>query len=395
MSIARKIKASISQSSMIRKMFDEGILLKKKHGADKVYDFSLGNPNVEQPEEFKRELISLASEIIHLKHGYTPNAGYPDTRKAIARKISRASGLNIDADHIIMSCGAGGALNVILKALLDPGDEVIVLKPFFVEYPFYIENYSGTVKYAATKKDFSPDIDSIAEAVSGRTKAVIINSPNNPTGVVYSEKEIGELSRMLLEKGRAMGKPIYLISDEPYAEIVYDGIAVPSVLKAYPDSIIAYSYSKTLSLPGERIGYIAVNPGIYEAGDLVCALILCTRIMGFVHAPALMQRIVARLQDAAVNVKIYQDKRDLLCAGLERAGYKFAKPQGAFYLFVQSPIPDDMAFVQMLLKKNILVVPGSGFGAPGYFRIAYCVDDAAIVNSMEGFAETIRDLKQS
>ena len=393
MSIAKKIKASISQSSMIRKMFDQGIVLKKKHGADRVYDFSLGNPNVEQPEEFKRELINLAAEIIHLKHGYTPNAGYPDTRKAIAQKISKTSGLKMDVDHIIMSCGAGGALNVILKALLDPDDEVIVLKPFFVEYPFYIENYGGVVKYAETKNNFSLDFDSIAEAISGKTKAIIINSPNNPTGIVYSKKEIVDLSRVLLEKGRAMEKTIYLISDEPYAEIVFDNITVPSVLNAYPNSIVAYSYSKTLSLPGERIGYIAVNPQIYEAGDLVSALILCTRIMGFVHAPALMQRIVARLQDVAVNVKIYQNKRDLLCAGLAKAGYKFTKPQGAFYLFVQSPIPDDVAFVQMLLKKNILVVPGSGFGAPGYFRIAYCVDDATIINSIESFAETICDLK--
>ena len=393
MTIAKKIKSSISQSSMIRKMFDEGILLKKKYGADKVYDFSLGNPNVEQPEEFKRELINLASEIIHLKHGYTPNAGYSETRKAIAQKISKTSGLKIDLDHIIMSCGAGGALNVILKALLDPGDEVMVLKPFFVEYPFYIENYGGIVKYAETKKDFSLDIDSISEAISDKTKAIIINSPNNPTGIVYNEKEIGELSRVLLEKGRATGKTIYLISDEPYAEIVFDGVTVPSIFKAYPNSILAYSYSKTLSLPGERIGYIAVNPQIYEAGDLISALILCTRIMGFVHAPALMQRIVARLQDVAVNVKIYQNKRDLLCTGMAKAGYKFTKPQGAFYLFVQSPIPDDVAFVQMLLKKNILVVPGSGFGGPGYFRIAYCVDDATIVNSLDGFAQAIKECK--
>jgi aspartate aminotransferase len=393
MTIAKKIKASISQSSMIRKMFDEGILLKKKYGMDKVYDFSLGNPNVEQPEEFKRELINLASEIIHLKHGYAPNAGYLETRKAIAQKISKTSGLKMDVEHVIMSCGAGGALNVILKALLDPGDEVIVLKPFFVEYPFYIENYGGIVKYAATKKDFSLDFDSIAGAINDKTKAIIINSPNNPTGIVYSEKEIGELSSVLLEKGGALGRTIYLISDEPYAEIVFDGVAVPSVLTAYPNSIIAYSYSKTLSLPGERIGYIAVSPEIYEAGDLISALILCTRIMGFVHAPALMQRIVARLQDVAVNVKIYQNKRDLLCAGLAKAGYKFIKPQGAFYLFVQSPIPDDVAFVQMLLKKNILVVPGSGFGAPGYFRIAYCVDDATIINSLGSFASTIEECK--
>jgi aspartate aminotransferase len=393
MSIAKKIKSSISQSSMIRKMFEEGILLKKKYGADKVYDFSLGNPNLEHPDEFKRELINLAAEIIPMKHGYTPNAGYHDTRQAIAGKLSRTNGLKMSADHVVMSCGAGGALNVILKALLDPADEVIILKPFFVEYPFYIENYGGIVKFAKTKADFSLDITAICKAVNRKTKAIIINSPNNPTGKVYSKKNIADLARLLKEKGRAYNKAIYLISDEPYAEIVFDGVAVPSVLKAYSNSIIAYSYSKTLSLPGERIGYIAVNPKIHEAGDLINALTLCTRIMGFVNAPALMQRIVSRLQHVAVDVKVYQKKRDLLCAGLAKAGYKFKKPQGAFYLFVQSPISDDVNFVKMLLQKNILVVPGSGFGSPGYFRIAYCVDDATIVNSMNGFAEAINDTR--
>jgi aspartate aminotransferase len=393
MSIAKKIKLSISQSSMIRKMFEEGILLKKKYGSDKVYDFSLGNPNVDHPDEFKRELINLAAEIIPLKHGYTPNAGYHDTRQAIAGKITRTTGLKLSADHVVMSCGAGGALNVILKALLDPGDEVIVLKPFFVEYPFYIENYGGIVKFAKTKTDFSLDIAAISKAINRRTKAIIINSPNNPTGKVYSKKNIADLARLLKEKGRALKKTIYLISDEPYTEIVFDGIAVPSVLKAYPNSIIAYSYSKTLSLPGERIGYIAVNPKIHEVGDLINALILCTRIMGFVNAPALMQRIVSRLQHVAVDIKVYQKKRDLLCAGLAKAGYKFKKPQGAFYLFVQSPIPDDVKFVKMLLQKNILVVPGSGFGGPGYFRIAYCVDDKTIINSMEGFTNAIKECR--
>jgi aspartate aminotransferase len=389
MSIAKKIKSSMSQSSMIRKMFEEGLLLKKKYGAENVYDFSLGNPNVDQPKEFKRELTKLAAENIPLKHGYTPNAGYPETRQAIAGKISKKTGLKMSADHIVMSCGAGGALNVILKALLDPGDEVIVIKPFFVEYPFYIENYSGVVKYVQSRADFSLDITEISKAINKKTKAIIINSPNNPTGRVYSKKNITELARLLNRKGRTIKKQIYLISDEPYAEIVYDGIKVPNLLNAYQHSIIAYSYSKALSLPGERIGYIAVNAKIHEAGELINALILCTRILGFVHAPALMQRIVARLQNAAVDVRIYKKKRDLLCKGLAKAGYKFAKPQGAFYLFVKSPIPDDVEFVKILLKKNILAVPGSGFGGPGYFRIAYCVDDATIINSMKGFAEAI------
>ena len=393
MSIAKKMKYSISQSSMIRKMFEEGIQLKRKYGVDKVYDFSLGNPNVEQPDEFKKELIALAGEEIPLKHGYAPNAGYPETREAIAAKIRKTTGVKMTADHIIMSCGAGGALNVILKSLLDPDDEVIVLAPYFVEYPFYIDNFGGIVKYVSTRQDFSLDLAAIQDAIHERTKAIIINSPNNPTGRVYSQDEIDGLSRLLDERGKALGKRIYLISDEPYAEIVFDGLTVPSVLAACSNSIIAYSYSKTLSLPGERIGYIAVNPDIHEAADWIGALILCTRILGFVHAPALMQRIVARLQDVSVDVLVYQKKRDLLCDGLARAGYQFEKPQGAFYLFVKSPVPDDVEFVKLLLKKNILVVPGSGFGGPGYFRIAFCVDDATIVNSMAGFAEAIKECR--
>lgn len=393
MSIARKIKSSISKSSMIRKMFEEGAVMKKKYGADKVYDFSLGNPNVEPPDEFKKELVGLAGEEIPMKHGYAPNAGFIQTRQAIAEKINKTHGLKLNSDHVIMSCGAAGALNVIFKSLLDPEDEVIVPTPYFVEYPFYVDNYRGVVKFAKTNADFSLDIKTIAATVSDNTKAVLINSPNNPTGKVYSQQNIDDLARLLTEKGKELNKTIYLVSDEPYVEIVYDGITVPSILKAYKNSIIAYSYSKTLSLPGERIGYIAVNPEIEHGTDLLNALVLCTRILGYVHAPALMQRIVAKLQDAAVDVKVYQKKRDILCEGLAKAGYKFEKPQGAFYLFVQSPIPDDVEFVKMLLKKNILVVPGSGFGGPGYFRIAYCVDDATIINSMEGFAEAINDTR--
>ena len=391
MAIAKKIKASMSNSSMIRKMFEEGAVLKKKYGADKVYDFSLGNPNVEPPAVFKKQLIRLAEEQIAMKHGYAPNAGFAETRQAIAAKINITYGLKLTADHIVMSCGAAGALNVIFKSLLDPRDEVIVLKPFFVEYPFYVTNYGGVVKFVKTKDDFSLDIEAIGKAIGRKTKAIMINSPNNPTGRVYSRKNIMELAALLRRKSREYDQTIYLISDEPYNEIVYDNIKVPGVLKAYANSIVAYSYSKTLSLPGERIGYIAVNPKLHEAHELITALILCTRILGFVHAPALMQRIVVKLQNAAVDVKIYKKKRDLLCAGLAREGYQFAKPEGAFYLFVKSPIPDDVAFVKMLLKKNILVVPGSGFGCAGYFRIAYCVDDKTIINAIPGFAEAIRE----
>jgi aspartate aminotransferase len=393
MSISKKIRAASSNSSMIRKMFEEGAILKKKFGADKVYDFSLGNPNVEPPENFKKELKKIAEEIIFNKHGYMPNAGYVETRQAIAAKINRTSSLQLAGDHIIMSCGAGGALNLILKAILDPEDEVIVPVPFFMEYTPYVENYGGVIRRVKTKDDFSLDVASLEATINDKTKALIINSPNNPTGKVYSEKNIADLARMLTKKSNELKKTIYLVSDEPYREIVYDNVAVPNIFSQYKNSIIAYSYSKTLSLPGERIGYIAINPEIEEAAELIGALILCTRISGFVNAPALMQRIVARLQDTTVEVDVYKRKRDLLCAGLAQAGYKFEKPQGAFYLFPQSPIPDDVAFVQMLLKRNILVVPGSAFGSPGYFRIAYCVDDATIINSMDGFAETIKECR--
>ncbi len=391
MSIAKTIKASMAHSSMIRKMFEEGAVMKKKYGADKVYDFSLGNPNVEPPAIFKKELIKLAARPMPLKHGYAPNAGLLDTRQAIADKINKAYCLKLTADHIVMSCGAAGALNVIFKSILDPKDEVIILKPFFVEYPFYVENYGGVAKFVDTNKDFSPDMEAIGKAINKKTKAIIINSPNNPTGKVYSKRNIRDLATLLKKKGGELGNTIYLIADEPYKEIVYDHVNVPNVLKAYPNSIAAYSYSKTLSLPGERIGFIAVHPDIHEAKDLISALILCTRILGFVHAPAIMQRIVVKLQNASVDVNVYKKKRDLLCAGLAKAGYKFLKPQGAFYLFVQSPIPDDVRFVKMLLQKKILVVPGSGFGRPGYFRIAYCVDNATIINSMQGFREVINE----
>jgi aspartate aminotransferase len=393
MTIAKKIKSSIANSSMIRKMFEEGAVMKKKYGADKVFDFSLGNPNIEPPDEFKKELINLSGKHIPLKHGYAPNAGFAETRQAIAEKINKTYVLKLSLDHIIMSCGAAGALNVIFKSLLDPKDEVIVPTPYFVEYPFYIDNYGGVVKFVRTNADFSLNMEAISKAINIKTKAIIINSPNNPTGKVYDRKNIKALAGLLNNKNKELNKTIYLVSDEPYNEIVYDNVTVPSVLKAYPNSILACSYSKTLSLPGERMGYIAVNPKIHEANDLISALILCTRILGFVHAPALMQRIVVKLQDAAVDVKVYQKKRDLLCAGLAKAGYKFEKPQGAFYLFVKSPIPDDVKFVKMLLKKNILVVPGSGFGGPGYFRIAYCVDDTTIINSMKGFAEVIKEYR--
>jgi aspartate aminotransferase len=291
-----------------------------------------------------------------------------------------------------MACGAGGALNVALKTLLDPGDEVIIPVPFFVEYRFYIDNFNGIPRLVQTREDFSLDLAAIESAISEKTKIVLINSPNNPTGKVYGRDAIEELASMLELKERQSGRTIYLISDEPYREIVYGGKEVPSILKACRNSIIATSYSKSISIPGERIGYLAVNPSATDSSDIINGMSLCTRILGFVNAPSLMQRVIAHLQGVQVDVGEYRKKRDLLCDGLSKIGYEVQKPEGAFYLFLKSPVSDDVAFVKALQKENILTVPGSGFEGPGYVRIAYCVDDATIVNSMNGFEKVYKDL---
>jgi aspartate aminotransferase len=391
MAIAAKIDGFISQSSFIRKMFEEGARLKKQYGAENVFDFSLGNPNLDPPEAFSERLRQLVSAQIPGKHMYMPNAGYPETRAAVASEVSSNQGLTLTADQIVMTCGAGGALNVIFKTLLDPGDEVIIPAPFFVEYRFYVDNAGGVARIVPTRKDFSLDLDAIREAITGKTKAVLINSPNNPTGKVYDEDSIAALAALLTERVKALGRVITLISDEPYTEIVYDGLKAPSVLKAYPHSIIATSYSKSLSLPGERIGYIAVNPEIDTLGAVMEGLTLCNRIIGFVNAPALMQRVIAGLGGVKVDVEIYRKKRDLLCDGLASVGYRVRKPDGAFYLFLPTPIADDVRFANALQKRRILTVPGSGFDGPGHVRIAYCVDDATILGSIEGFGEVLKE----
>ena len=388
MAISRKIEGFITQSSWIRKMFEEGISLKKQFGAERVYDFSLGNPNIDPPALFEGHLEKIVGTNAPGRHAYMPNAGYPETRAAVAAYLSGIHGLSLVADHIIMTCGAGGALNVILKTLLDPGDEVLVPTPFFVEYRFYADNAGGVLKLVGTKEDFSLDLKALESAITDRTKVVLINSPNNPTGRVYDEESIRALAALLEAKGRMLGQTIYLVSDEPYGEIVYDGVRVPSILKAYANSIIATSYSKSLSLPGERIGYIAANPLLSGIQDAVDGMVLCNRILGFVNAPALMQRVIAGVQGLHVDVGEYRRKRDLLCDGLASIGYRLHKPEGAFYLFPKTPVEDDVAFVTALQKRRILTVPGRGFGSPGHFRIAYCVDDATIVNAMEGFKET-------
>jgi len=322
---------------------------------------------------------------------YMPNAGYPETCAAVALELSASRGVALTADQIVMTCGAGAALNVVLKTILDPGDEVIILAPFFVEYRFYVDNAGGETRIIPPREDFSLDLDAIGEAITEKTKAVLINSPNNPTGKVYDEASIRGLAALLAERGKALNREICLISDEPYSEIVYDGVTVPSVMKIYPHSFIASSYSKSLSLPGERIGYIAVNSAMGGLGEVLEGIILCNRILGFVNAPALMQRAIAGLQGVRVDVETYRRKRDLLCDGLASVGYRVTKPEGAFYLFPKTPIADDVRFADALRKRRILTVPGSGFYGPGHIRIAYCVDDATILGAIEGFGEAWKE----
>ena len=393
MALAKKIHGFMTQSSFIWKMFEEGLLLKRQYGAENVFDFSLGNPNLDPPEAVKARLCELVAADIPGKHMYMPNAGYPETRAAVAAEVSESRGVELAADQVVMTCGAGGALNVILKTIMDPGDEVIMPAPFFVEYRFYADNAGGVPRIVPAREDFSLDLDAIQQAVTEKTKAVLINSPNNPTGKVFDEASIRGLAALLTEKGKELRREIFLISDEPYSEIVYDGVNLPSVMKAYPHSFIASSYSKSLSLPGERIGYIAVNPAMAGLEEVMGGLTLCNRILGFVNAPSLMQRVIAGLKGVRVDVEAYRRKRDLLCDGLASVGYRVVKPDGAFYLFPRTPIADDVLFADALRKRRILTVPGSGFYGPGHIRIAYCVDDATILGAIEGFGEVWKEFR--
>ncbi len=385
MTIAKNISEVISKSSWIRKMFEEGAQLKQAHGEKNVYDFSLGNPDLPPPQKFRQVLKTMVANEGGIDHRYMPNTGYPSVRQSIAAYLSQEQKTAVSENDVIMTCGAAGGLNIILKALLDPQDEIITPAPFFVEYTFYAQNHGGILKPVATNPDFSLDIDGIAAAITPKTKAVLINSPNNPTGQIYSGESLTRLGSILAQKGRELGQPIYLISDEPYRKIVYDDIRVANIFECYPESIIATSYSKDLSLPGERIGFVAVNPDSTFKADLLSGLALANRILGFVNAPALMQRVVASLQGMRVDISAYARRRTLLCDGLAQCGYDFVKPAGAFYLFPQTPIADDVEFVRALQKELILVVPGSGFGGPGHFRVAFCVDEETIVNALPGF----------
>jgi aspartate aminotransferase len=389
MTVSKAIQASIERSSWIRKMFEEGAKLKAEKGAENVYDFSLGNPDVAPPEEFYSTFQKLASLKIDGIHGYMPNAGYPDVREKIAQRVSKEQNISLDNNAIVMTCGAAGGLNVIFKTILNPEDEIIVPTPYFVEYEFYVSNHQGKLITVKSNNDFSINIKAIESAITSKTKAILINSPNNPTGKIYSEEDITKLSQMLKTKNNG---EIYLISDEPYRDIIYDGIHVPSILNHYKQSILVTSYSKTLSIPGERIGYMAVNPLCKDYQLLMSGLVLSNRILGFVNAPALMQRIVAELNDVSVNMDPYIKRRKIFMDGLTEAGYTYPKPEGAFYIFCKAPIDDDVAFVNHLKSFNILAVPGVGFSGPGYFRLSYSVSEKTIEASIPFFKKAMETI---
>ncbi len=390
MAVAAHIKETMANSSFIRKMFELGAQLKKQHGENNVCDFTLGNPDLEPPALFQKTLVDIVNQKIPLKHGYMANAGFFETRQSVAAFVSREQGVATGENNVIMTCGAGGGLNVALKSILNPGDAVLVNVPYFVEYNFYIRNHGGAMVLVKTKDDFNLDIPALEKAIDRKTAAVLINSPNNPTGKVYPEQTIRELGRMLERKSAETGRAVYLISDEPYRKIVYDGLAVPPLFSNYRNSIVVNSYSKDLSIPGERLGYIAVHPQADDVGNLLDGMILCNRILGYVNAPALMQRVAAKTQGISVDVDLYKRRRDLLCGNLRNMGYDFVTPGGTFYLFPKAPGGNDVEFVNVLREKLVLVVPGTGFGAPGYFRIVFCVSEEIIKRSFEGFEYAIK-----
>jgi len=395
MPIAQRVRQHMQAASWIRGMFEAGIQLKQQYGADNVYDFSLGNPVLEPPPQFYEALHQLVTHPRSGMHRYMPNVGYPETRAAIAAQLTRETGTPFTANHIVMVVGAAGGLNVVLKTLLDPGDEVMIFAPYFVEYHFYVENHQGVSKVVPTDAQFNLDLEAIAQALSPRTKMVLINSPNNPSGVVYPATTIQALGELLQQKQAAFGTQIYLVSDEPYKKLLYDGMTYPEVSLYYANSIVVTSHAKDLALPGERIGYIATNPACTEAYELQDGLSFANRTLGFVNAPALMQHVVTQLQGVTIDMSQYERKRDLLCTNLAAMGYQFVKPQGGFYLFPRTPIPDDVGFVKALLQRRILTVPGSGFGTPGYFRIAYCVEDQTIEHALDGFREVAKEYRLS
>ena len=383
MSISRAIADQMEHSSWIRRMFEIGIQLRKERGAENVFDYTLGNPDVEPPDQVIEALRQVALENRPRSHGYMPNAGFPEVRAEMARRLAARTGVPFTGEDVIMTNGAAGAINTVLKSLLDPGDEVILLNPYFPEYQFYVENHGGRVVTVETTTDFQPDVSRIAAAIGPRTKAVILNSPNNPTGAVYGEKTLRELNAIIRD-------PVLVISDEPYRPITFDGLRPPETLSAIERSVLAWSWSKAMAVAGERIGYLAIPPHLAEAGPLRNACTFANRILGYVNAPAVWQQVVARIPDVTVDVSHYQEKRDLLCDALAAMGYEAPRPQGSYYVFPKTPIADDLAFIRMLQEEGILAVPGSGFGRAGYMRLSITIPKADLVRSLPGFERALR-----
>ena len=389
--INSEISRAMGNSSWIRRMFEAGLELKKQYGADKVYDFSLGNPDLPPPPEVKRALTAIVGHADEpFSIGYMPNAGFANVRELVAKRVSAEQGRAIPGANVIMTCGAAGGLNVFFRAVLEPGDEVIVPTPYFVEYDFYAGNFGGKLVKAPSKElTFELDLDAFEQAFSPRTRAVIINSPNNPTGRIYTRRELVALAELIRAMEKKYDRAIYLISDEPYRFLNFAGSELTPVMGLFPHAVVIGSYSKNLSLAGERLGYIAVDSGIPGTDKLMAALTMCNRILGFVNAPALGQKILAECIDAEVDPGIYRERRDAMAKVLTDAGIEFTMPQGAFYFFPKSPTPDESVFIDALLKERVLAVPGRGFGRPGYFRVAFCVDKSVIEGAAEGFRAAV------
>ncbi len=382
MPISRKVKQQISEASWIRRMFEEGRVLKARVGAANVFDFSLGNPILEPPDEFFEALEDVVADRHPGMHQYMENVGYREVRLAVADRHGLESGLEYTPDHIVMTVGAAGAMNVTLKTVLDPGDEVVLLAPYFAEYRFYVDNHGGVARIVPTASDFDLDLAAIEAAIGPKTRAIVVNNPNNPTGRVYGHGSIEGLARLLERKQKQLGGTIYIITDEPYRAVVYDDVDVPIVATYYDNTILCTSHSKDLGLAGERIGHIAVSPTAADVADLVDGMAFANRTLGFVNAPALMQRVVMSILGATVDVEFYRQNRDVLYQELTQCGFEMIKPEGAFYLFPKSPLDNDIDLVRHLQKHHILTVPGTGFGTPGYFRISYAVDHGVIERSL-------------
>jgi len=387
--ISKYISQAMEQSSWIRRMFEIGKEMKLSYGAENVYDLSLGNPILEPPPEFFRVFKKIANNTSSGRHRYMSNAGFEDVRENVALYLRQKNMLNAEMKHIIMSCGAGGAINVILKTIMDPGDEVIITAPYFSEYIFYIHNQQGKVVIAETNEQFNLDLDEFDRKITPRTKAIIINSPNNPTGKVYDKQTLMGLVMLLKDREKKYQKEIYVISDEPYREIVFDGRKVHSIVSFYDNSFMAYSWSKSLAVPGDRIGYIAVNPAMNDVNKVIDGLIFSTRILGFINAPAVMQLAVSELLHATVKVDYYESKRDYIYQRLTEAGYAIVKPEGTFYMFPKAPGGDDLAFIQQAKERRVLVVPGKGFGRKGYFRLSFCMDDRTITRAVDQLVQLV------